>query len=138
MTSSPYDVITIGGGLGASALAISMARKGARVLMLEKETQFRDRVRGESLAPWGVAEAQELGIADVLLKTCAKELPMVEMGFGPRNFVETTPQKVASLSYCHPEMQTALLEEAERAGATVRRGHASKARARAHGEVEAQ
>src|SRR5262249_12629391 len=45
-----------------------------------------------------------------------------EMGFGPRNLVETTPQRLASISYSHPEMQEALLVEAERAGAQVRRG----------------
>jgi flavin-dependent dehydrogenase len=52
MSSSQFDLVTVGGGLGASALAISMARRGARVLVLEKELQFRDRVRGEGLAPW--------------------------------------------------------------------------------------
>ena len=122
MSSPQFDLITVGGGLGASALAISMAGRGARVLVLEKETQFRDRVRGEGLAPWGVAEARELGIADLLLKTCAKAVPWVEMGFGPRNLVETTPQKEPFFTYCHPEMQEVLLAEAERAGAQVRRG----------------
>ena len=121
MKSSQFDLVSVGGGLGGSALAIAMARRGARVLVLEKEAAFRDRVRGESLAPWGVAELQELGIADLLLKNCAKELAWVEMGFGPRNLVETTPQKVASFSFCHPEMQESLLAEAERAGAQVRR-----------------
>ncbi len=121
MNTNHFDLVTIGGGLGASALAIAMARRGARVLVLEKETLFRDRVRGESLAPWGVAEAKELGIADLLLRECAKEIPWVEMGFGPRNFLETTPQKLPSFSYCHPEMQATLLAEAERAGAQVRR-----------------
>ncbi len=122
MKSPQFDLVTVGGGLGASALAISMARHGARVLVLEKETQFRDRVRGEGLAPWGVAEARALGVADVLLKTCAKVVPWVEMGFGPRNLIETTPQKEPFLTYCHPEMQEVLLAEAEQAGAQVRRG----------------
>src|SRR5260370_39926789 len=93
MNSSQFDLVTVGGGLGASALAISMARRGARVLVLEKELQFRDRVRGEGLAPWGVAEARELGIADILLRRCAREVPWVEMGFGPRNLVGTTSKK---------------------------------------------
>jgi 2-polyprenyl-6-methoxyphenol hydroxylase-like FAD-dependent oxidoreductase len=107
--------------MSASALAIAMARSGARVLVLEKETKFRDRVRGEALAPWGVAEARDLGIADVLFQTCATEVPFLETGFGPRNLVETTPQKEPMLTYCHPEMQEALLAEAERAGVEVRR-----------------
>ncbi|HET8965185.1 MAG TPA: FAD-binding protein, partial [Candidatus Acidoferrum sp.] len=103
--SNAFDVVTVGGGMGASALAIAMARGGARVLVLEKETKFRDRVRGEALAPWGVAEARKLGIADLLLQTCAKAIPWVEMGFGPRNLLDTTPQKEPFYSYSHPEMQ---------------------------------
>lgn len=122
MNSSKFDLVTIGGGLGASAIAISMARAGAKVLVLEKELQFRDRVRGEGLAPWGVAEARQLGIADLLLKTCAKAVPWVEMGFGPRNLMETTPQKEPFFTYYHPEMQEVLLAEAGEAGAQVRRG----------------
>jgi len=40
MKSQAFDLITVGGGLGASALAIAMAREGARVLVLEKEEKF--------------------------------------------------------------------------------------------------
>jgi menaquinone-9 beta-reductase len=122
MNSSPFDLVTVGGGLGASALAISMARRGARVLILEKERQFRDRVRGEALTPWGVAEAKKLGLADLLMKTCANQILGMDMGFGVRNIIETTPQKEPGFAYFHPEMQEALLGEAERAGAQVRRG----------------
>jgi 2-polyprenyl-6-methoxyphenol hydroxylase-like FAD-dependent oxidoreductase len=120
--SNTFDVVTVGGGMGASALAIAMARTGARVLVLEKEMKFRDRVRGEALTPWGVAETRALGIADLLLKTCAKAVPWMDMGFGPRNLAETTPQKEPTMTYCHPEMQEVLLAEAEQAGAEVRRG----------------
>jgi hypothetical protein len=65
MSSLPFDIVTVGGGLGASAFAGAMARQGMRVLILEKETQFRDRVRGEYIVAWGVAEAKELGIRGV-------------------------------------------------------------------------
>ena len=33
MKSEQFDLITVGGGLGESALAIAMAREGARVLV---------------------------------------------------------------------------------------------------------
>jgi len=122
MTSQKFDLVTVGGGLGASALAIAMAREGARVLVIEKEEKFRDRVRGEYLSTWGVAEARELGIADLLLQNCAKEVPWIEMGFGPRNVAQTTPQRMSSITYSHPEMQEILLAEAEKAGVQVRRG----------------
>ena len=52
--TTQYDIITIGGGLGSSALAKSMAERGRRVLRLERERQFNDRVRGEYMTPWGV------------------------------------------------------------------------------------
>jgi menaquinone-9 beta-reductase len=56
MASGTYDIITVGGGLSGSALAKAMAAHGARVLVLEREKQFKDRIRGEAMLPWGVAE----------------------------------------------------------------------------------
>jgi len=122
MTASRYDIVTIGGGLGASALARAMAERGAKVLVLEQERRFRDRVRGEYVCPWGVTEAKELGILDLLRRNCAGELPWTDLGFGPRNLLETTPQQLPGLSFSHPEMQEALLAAAEAVGAEVRRG----------------
>ncbi|MBI2963243.1 MAG: FAD-dependent monooxygenase [Deltaproteobacteria bacterium] len=52
-----YDIVTVGGGLGGSSLARAMAEQGARVLVVERETQFKDRVRGEVLAAWGTVDA---------------------------------------------------------------------------------
>ena len=54
MVDGRYDLITVGGGLGGASLAKAMAEHGARVLVLERETQFKDRVRGEALVSWGV------------------------------------------------------------------------------------
>ena len=48
-----YDVVTVGGGLGGAALAKVLAENGVRALVVERETAFKDRVRGERIAPWG-------------------------------------------------------------------------------------
>lgn len=123
-----YDVITIGGGLGGAALAKSLAEKGVRVLVLEHETGFRDRVRGELIHPWGVAESRALGIYELLKQTCAHTVRFrfnQIMGLPsatPRDPVATSPHRVESLSFYHPEMQQVLLEDAARAGAVVQRG----------------
>lgn len=124
---SAYDIITIGGGLGGAALAKSMAERGANVLVLERETEFRDRVRGEGMSPWGAGEARELGIYDLLKSTCATELPVWENYIGPtlvgqRDLPSTTPQGLPAVAFNHPEMQRALLAAAVVAGAEVRQG----------------
>jgi menaquinone-9 beta-reductase len=117
-----YDIITIGGGIAASALAKAMAERGARVLVLEREVKFKDRVRGEGLVCWGGGEARELGIYELLKNTCGHDVPFVEAGLGPRDFTTTTPQRLPLLSFHHPAMQETLLAAAEQAGAEVRRG----------------
>jgi 2-polyprenyl-6-methoxyphenol hydroxylase-like FAD-dependent oxidoreductase len=127
MASETYDIITVGGGLGGAALAKAMAEHGARVLVLEREKQFKDRVRGEFLAPWGVAEAHELGIDTLLRGACGQDLPYVQTQIGTvraerRDLRTTTPQGVAVLSVYHPAMQEVLLQAAADAGAEVRRG----------------
>ena len=126
MAATDFDLITIGGGIGGSGLATVMAKRGARVLVLERETSFSDRVRGEWVAPWGVAEIQELGLYDVLKAIGAHELPGATANLrGPgerRDLPSTTPQGLAALTFFHPEAQEALIAAASEAGAEVRRG----------------
>lgn len=122
MAPRSYDIITVGGGIAASALAKAMAERGAKVLVLEREKQFKDRVRGEAVVPWGAAEANELGICSLLKEKCAHEVPQVEGGSGLRDLTKTTPQQLPLLSFQHQVMQETLLAAAENAGAEVRRG----------------
>jgi 2-polyprenyl-6-methoxyphenol hydroxylase-like FAD-dependent oxidoreductase len=127
MVSSSYDIVTVGGGLGGSALAKVMTEHGARVLVVEREKRFRDRIRGEFFAPWGVAETQALGLYDLLRTTCALEAPRfglyTEPEFGePRDVMATTTRQLPFFTFHHPEMQEVVLQAAVDAGAEVRRG----------------
>jgi menaquinone-9 beta-reductase len=132
VSRSSYDLLIIGGGLAGATLGRSMAQSGAHVLIIERETEFRDRIRGEVLLPWGSIEAKELGIYDILLKACAREFPQ-EFFFlegkptPPRDYFTTTPKKTCVLSFFHPEMQGTLLAEAAKAGAEILRGTAMQA-----------
>lgn len=133
---SRYDVITIGGGLGGAALAKAMAERGARVLVVETERRFRDRVRGEILLPWGVGEARALGLDGALRAGGAHEVPWFDMYLAQarisrRDFRDTTPQQTGALAFFHPAMQEAVAAAAARAGAELRRG--SRVRALAPG-----
>ena len=74
MERPDYDLVIVGGGLAGSSLAIALAGGGARILIVEQQDQFRDRIRGEVLMPWGSLEAKRLGIYDLLLEGCAIEV----------------------------------------------------------------
>lgn len=118
-----YDLITVGGGLGGAALAKVLAEKGLRVLVIEREREFKDRVRGEIMWPWGVAEVVKLGLYDRLLETSAHEVPYLKLVGSPlRDFRNSTPQKLPGISFYHPAMQEVVLEAAKTAGAHVKRG----------------
>jgi len=122
MSSETYDIVTVGGGLGSSSLAKVMAEQGKRVLIVERELEFKDRVRGELMTPWGVAEAHDLGIYQPIRDRCGLDVPFIDLGFGPRDLRNSTPQQLPALSFCHPEMQEVLLTAAAAAGVEVRRG----------------
>jgi menaquinone-9 beta-reductase len=132
MQDETFDVIVVGGGLGGSAAASVLARAGLEVLVLERETVFRDRVRGEWLAPWGVLELEALG-----LRSVADTVPHVNMitrhvwydeSISPGEAEQATFDIAAMipgggcLAVGHPQLQEALLANAGHEGATVRRG----------------
>ena len=103
-----------------------MARAGARVLVVERETRFQDRVRGEFMEPWGVAETRRLGIYDAI-RAAANDSPFWQIYVGAmkldrRDCVATTPHNLPNLAIYHPALQELVLAEAAQAGAEVRRG----------------
>src|SRR5262245_57706494 len=66
MSDRGYDLVIVGGGLAGAALGMAWVKEGARVRLLEREAQFKYRVRVEAMAPWGTAEAKELGIHELM------------------------------------------------------------------------
>lgn len=58
-----YDAVVVGGGFCGAGVATVLARAGFSCLVLERDEVFLDHTKGEWIAPWGVAEAQRVGLS---------------------------------------------------------------------------
>jgi menaquinone-9 beta-reductase len=130
-SNSNFDVVIVGAGIAGGALATALARSGISVLLLEKTRFHQDRVRGESMVPWGVSEAVRLGVLDVLLAAGSHYTPIgVPYGEGVStdsareraiDLRRLLPEVGGSLTFSHPRVCQALNEGAQAAGAVLLR-----------------
>jgi 2-polyprenyl-6-methoxyphenol hydroxylase-like FAD-dependent oxidoreductase len=125
-------VTIVGGGVGGASLGGMLARAGLRVLILERETAFVDRVRGEWIAPWGVAELQRIGLYERFLAAGGHHLA-THIGYDelvapevaaaqPLPIGMLLPGVPGPLCLQHVVMQSEALAWAREGGADVRRG----------------
>ena len=66
MRNAEPDVVIVGAGIAGGALGTALARGGFEVALLERESNYPDRVRGEFMAPWGVTELAKLELLQPL------------------------------------------------------------------------
>jgi len=132
------DVLVVGGGPAGSAAAITLARSGRSVLLIDKAEFPRDKCCGDGLTTLALRELAPLGVGpadvpnwqavhDVWLRSPSGRevhLPMPNGGV----FAATTPRR---------ELDAALLAAAEASGAVVREGCALRAIRQQHDRVEA-
>jgi 2-polyprenyl-6-methoxyphenol hydroxylase-like FAD-dependent oxidoreductase len=122
------DVVVVGGGIGGASLAFALAREGLGVTVLEATLEYEDRVRGESMQPWGVKEARDLGVENTLLAAGAHIAPVwkqyYESGGEPGDIPVgmMVPAVPGTLNLRHPDACQSLVDAAADAGATVVRG----------------
>ena len=122
------DVLVIGGGPAGSTTATMLARKGAKVLLLERERFPRDHV-GESLLPASIPVLEELGVLPAIHQ--AGFLPKwgATMVWGAQQtpwswyFRETNQQNPHSYQVWRPQFDQLLLENSRANGVDVREGH---------------
>jgi len=127
-----YDVVIVGAGIAGGALAAVLARRGKHVLLLEKTTEHKDRVRGEYLQPWGVLELAKLGLLDRVLAAGANVLTRnisydehatpAEAESRMRRFDTIFEGIPGCLGFSHPRTCDLLNRVAVEAGATLIRG----------------
>jgi 2-polyprenyl-6-methoxyphenol hydroxylase-like FAD-dependent oxidoreductase len=133
LSSRFSDIVVVGGGIAGASIALVLARAGLTVTVLEQQLSYRDRVRGEYLQPWGVAEAQNLGISEILVTKAGgffarRIIPYDEITpphaaeAAARDLRGLVPGVAGALCVSHPAACLALSQAAETAGATVIRG----------------
>nr|MBA2277049.1 FAD-dependent monooxygenase [Chloroflexia bacterium] len=134
LRNQSVDVAIIGGGVAGSALGAVLAASGLGVAIVEREAAFRDRIRGESIHPWGVRELDTLGLLDVVTgRAGGLELPYwlryrhATPG-EPYAWREDFPDGYGETSVFHPGLQDALLATATERGALVYRPASAEAR----------
>ena len=132
------DVLVVGAGPAGCAAAITLARAGRRVVMIDKAVFPRDKCCGDGLTTLALRELEPLGlrpehvpnwqtVTDVWLRSPSGrevQLPMPTDGI----FAATTPRR---------ELDAALVQLAREAGAEVREGHSLAAVRAYHDHVEA-
>jgi 2-polyprenyl-6-methoxyphenol hydroxylase-like FAD-dependent oxidoreductase len=134
-TTRAFDVIVVGGGIAGSVCAGVLARAGLGVLVIEREARFRDRVRGEGTYPWGVAEADRLGVKHLIYDAGGVDLVGVTR-YKDRQVSKSYAWESDSLGglpelgFSHPRLQEVAFQWAACQGATTLRP--AKATAFAH------
>ena len=126
------DVAIVGAGIGGSALAAALGAQGLRVALLERGLSYVDRVRGEFMAPWGVAELRRLGLLETLTAAggifTARHIPYDENTSENAalarqlDLSKALPDVPGPLCMGHPAMCAALSHTAALRGAEIWRG----------------
>jgi flavin-dependent dehydrogenase len=80
MEAHDTDVAVIGAGPAGAAAALFAARRGFRVMVLDKEDFPRDKPCGEGLMPGGRQALRDLGLEDAVLSGGAPPLNGIQFG----------------------------------------------------------
>ena len=126
IAAQSFDVVIAGGGLAGSALGGVLARAGLGVLVVEKESRFRDRIRGELTWPWGYFEALRVGLGEPLDQVGVVPLPVYDIYLDSRpvqsqRWAEISLDALPAIGFSHPQLQEVALTWAKSQGATVLR-----------------
>ncbi|MEP7046412.1 MAG: NAD(P)/FAD-dependent oxidoreductase [Ilumatobacteraceae bacterium] len=126
------DVVVVGGGIAGSSLALVLATAGLDVVVLERAEEYRDRVRGEYLQPWGALEMVGLGLEGTLLDAgggWCRQMILYGEDTDPADAEHDAVPLDALVAgsaggFCvgHPQASGALCSTAAERGATVLRG----------------
>jgi 2-polyprenyl-6-methoxyphenol hydroxylase-like FAD-dependent oxidoreductase len=124
MAGNEYDVIVVGARCAGSPTAMLLARKGYRVLVVDRTTFPSDTVSTHLVHPQGVAALRRWGLLGRVIASGCPPIDTYSWDFGPI-MIEGSPGTPDSpVAFCprRTVLDSILVEAAADAGAEVRQG----------------
>ena len=118
-----YDAIVIGARCGGAPTAMLLARKGYRVLLVDRATFPSDTVSTHFIHPPGMAALERWGLADALAASGCPSIRTYSFDFGPFTISGSPrPSGAVEDAYCprRTVLDTMLVHAAADAGVEVR------------------
>ena len=124
MTEPDYDVIVVGARCAGSPLAMLMARRGYRTLLVDRSTFPSDTVSSHVIHPPGAGALRRWGLLDAVAATGCPPVSRYSFDFGPVTLsgAPGTPSEPAAYAPRRTLLDKILLDAAAAAGAEVREG----------------
>ena len=125
MSGERYDAIVVGARCAGSPTAMLLARKGYRVLLLDKATFPSDTMSTHVVHPPGVAALERWGLLERLEATGCPPVETYSFDFGPLT-ISGSPQPIDGIAHGYCPRRTVLdqllVDAAVEAGAELREG----------------
>src|SRR6185295_4365592 len=122
--SKPYDAIVVGARCAGSPTAMLLARKGYRVLAVDRATFPSDTISTHLIHPPGLGALKRWGLLDRVVATGCPPIDTYAFDFGPVTIVGSPEGPDSSVSYAprRTALDKLLVDAASEAGAEVREG----------------
>jgi flavin-dependent dehydrogenase len=114
----PHDVVVVGAGPAGAIAALSLARAGVAVRLVDRARFPRDKLCGDTLNPGTLALLDRLGVAAGVRQVSRSITGMMVSGPGGATLVADYPDGLAGVALRRSVLDHLLLHAAVRAGAT--------------------
>ena len=120
--ATSYDAIIVGARCAGSPTAMLLARKGYRVLLVDRATFPSDTMSTHVVHPLAAASLKRWGLLDRLIATGCPAIDTYTFDFGPFTLAGAPGTEQSPVAYCPRRtiLDKLLLEAAADAGAEVR------------------
>lgn len=107
------DVLVVGAGLAGTAAALTMAKKGWRVALVEKNPRVPERIIGELMQPGGMLLLEKLGLGAALQGIDAQTIEGYALMHEDKDVVIAYPQGGQGKAFHHKRLLENLRRMAE-------------------------